>query len=759
MEYNDIAHQVLQFVNQTQRSLFLTGKAGTGKTTLLHQIIKTTHKNTIVVAPTGIAALNAGGVTLHSMFQLPFGAFIPDTIPAIHISTFQKIETQSTLSKHFRMNGVKKAIFLNMELLIIDEVSMLRADILDAVDFMLRKVRKNEKPFGGVQVLFIGDLLQLPPVVKNEEWQVLKKYYPGIFFFNAKVIRENPLLYVELTKIYRQSDQRFISVLNSLRNNTITRSELHFLNEYVKPNFDTQSHPGYITLTTHNAKADAINAEALHNLNAPTFTFKPEIVGDFPEKIYPVDELLSLKIGAQVMFIKNDPSPEKNYYNGKMGFVKFLSDTEITVHFPDENRTIEVDKYEWKNIKYSLNEHTKEIDEETLGTFVHFPLKLAWAITVHKSQGLTFEKAVLDVSQVFLPGQAYVALSRLRNLDGLVLLKPIQMNGLANDSNVMQYAQNKADNALLTQELQKETEKYSRFFIQNAFEWSDLIQHWRNHKFSYTADQQKSEKAKHYKWATNQEEILQSLAVDSVKFQNQLNQLFHKKPVDFLFVKERVVAAKTYFFPKLDKVLFELLLKMEEVKRKKRAKEFYSELAELEERTATAVLNLFKAEKWAQLLAEGKEVNKDSLSSLEALDYRNKQKVQVQEHFKANSKGFTTEEVDSFYDYTSPKKKVKEPKKSTIQETLVLWKELKSIREIAQIRMLTEQTITNHLVKLIRAKEVEITEILSSDKIQYLQNLYLNYPDESLTNLKEMAGDRLTWEDLKLYKAALETQD
>lgn len=315
---SEAAAYALRFINQTHQSVFLTGKAGTGKTTLLKEIIASTHKNTVVVAPTGIAALNAGGVTIHSMFQLPFGGFIPDN-SAPQFSDTTKFETKATLRRHFKMSGQKRAVIRNMELLIIDEVSMLRADLLDAMDYMMQTVRKKSAPFGGVQVLFIGDLLQLPPIIRDEEWRTLRNYYRGKFFFHAHVIQQYPPLYIELSKIYRQTDDRFISVLNNLRNNEITATDIQMLNEFVKPDFDLKANKGYITLTTHNVKADVMNAQSLEDLEGRQTTFLPEITGDFPEKIYPVDPNLQLKVGAQIMFVKNDLSMEKNYFNGKNG--------------------------------------------------------------------------------------------------------------------------------------------------------------------------------------------------------------------------------------------------------------------------------------------------------------------------------------------------------------------------------------------------------------------------------------------------------
>jgi len=751
---SEAAEFTLRFINQTHRSVFLTGKAGTGKTTLLREIIQTTHKNTVVVAPTGIAALNAGGVTIHSMFQLPFGGFIPDN-SAPHFSDTVKFETKNTLVRHFKMSGLKKSVIRNMELLIIDEVSMLRADLLDAIDFMMQSVRKKKMPFGGVQVLFIGDLLQLPPVIRDEEWSTLKKYYKGKFFFHSHVIQQNPPLYIELSKIFRQTDDAFISILNNLRNNQISQEDIKNLNEYVQPNFDLKANKGYITLTTHNAKADAMNAQALQDLEGKLETFKPDVVDDFPEKIYPIEQNLQLKVGAQVMFVKNDLSLEKRYFNGKMGFIKSLSKEEILVHFPEENKTIEVEKYEWQNIRYKVNEMTKEIDEEVLGTFVHYPIKLAWAITVHKSQGLTFDKAVLDVSQVFLPGQAYVALSRLRSLKGLILLSPLRMNGISNDQDVMDYSLNKATEEVLAVSLEQETKNFIRNYLKTTFDWSDLAQEWRNHQFSYNEKSDISEKSKHAIWAKKQAESIGELLEPSRKFLSQLDKLFASETFDMTHISDRIHAAFNYFFIPMDNAVYDILWKLEEVKRVKKVKAYYEELIVLEELQIKVVLQLMKAKLLVNTVVSGATISKENLISEEIKSYRANKINSIQAKYKELN--ITLVEDDFDVDRYANKKvsKTKAPKKSTTQETYELWQQKNSIKEIAAIRKLTAQTIYGHFSKLIESGQVQLHDVLPEDKIQALSKVFKGFKGESLAELMEKYGDKFTWNEMRMFKASI----
>ncbi len=747
------AEYVLKFINQTQQNLFLTGKAGTGKTTLLKEIIATTHKNCVVVAPTGIAALNAGGVTIHSMFQLPFGGFIPDYSNP-QVSSFVKFESKNTLARHFRMSGIKKAVIKNMELLVIDEVSMLRADLLDGIDFMLQSVRKSKESFGGVQVLFIGDLLQLPPVVRDEEWLVLKNHYQGKFFFHAKALQQNPPLYIELSKIFRQTDSVFIDILNNLRHNTITPQDVENLNKYVNPNFDLKANKGFIVLTTHNANADSINQQALEDLKGTKKTFKAEITGDFSEKIYPVEENLILKKDAQIMFIKNDASPEKRFFNGKMGQIKSISDGEIIVFFPDENTFIEVEKYEWENIRYSVNEKTKEIEEEVLGTFVQYPIKLAWAITIHKSQGLTFDKAVLDVSKVFQPGQAYVALSRLRTLSGLVLVSPIQMNGILNDADVMNYSANKASEEILLKKLQEKTTIFLKTFLKATFNWNELAQEWRNHQFSYAEKSESLYKNNHFIWTKDQTKIIWDLIEPAEKFSKQLESLFSQENPNFTFIQQRIEAAYTYFFAYLDQMEKAILWKMEEVKRMKNAKTLFNELSELENLVVKAVLQLMKSRLLINAIVLEKKIVKEIFVSDQIKNYKTDTLTAVVEAYKKENNTLIEDDLDANR-YSDTKKGTKLIKKSTVEETHELWLQNNSIKEIAILRKLTPQTISGHFVKLIQSKKVEISHLLPPEKIEALSVTFLNYQEESLNPIKEKHGEEFSWEELKMFKASL----
>jgi hypothetical protein len=757
IQISDPAEFTERFINQTNQSIFLTGKAGTGKTTLLKKIIASTFKNAVIVAPTGIAALNAGGVTIHSFFQLPFAGFVPEFGTAPQFSQYVKIETKETLMRHFSMNKQRQAMIRNLELLIIDEVSMLRADMLDAIDWTLRNVRRIHEPFGGVQVLFIGDLLQLPPVVKQEEWSVLRNYYQGIFFFNARVLQEQKPLYIELSTIYRQQDHVFIELLSHLRDNRITSEDVEILNQFVQPAFDSLKEEGYITLTTHNSKADEMNAKALKSLQGKSFYFDAEIIGDFPPNVFPIEAKMELKIGAQVMFIKNDVSFEKNFYNGKMGRIESLSEGEVCIFFPEEKRKITVEKYEWNNIRYSLDDKTGEIKEEILGTFVHYPLKLAWAITVHKSQGLTFEKAVLDVSDVFAPGQAYVALSRLRTMAGLVLLKPMRMNGLSNDSQVVAYAENKADEKLLSAQLEHGTKKFLLDTLSAAFDWYDLNSKWGIHEASYKLVSSKSEKGKNKSWVTLQTQAIQSSMDPAKKFRNQLITMFGSERMNIEFVHERIQAAYVYFFKILDGVLTSNLKKVAELSRVKKTKQYAEELEELDELLTTAILKLKKSRMLIEAVLAGREITKAVVLNDEIKNYKLAKIAMIKQEARQNPSLLDLD--DDQEDYisivkTNKSSKEKKEKKQTHEQTLELLQEGNSPQDVARIRQLSIGTINGHLAILIKAEKLELKDVLSEKRIRDLENMFGDYEGTSLGPLKEKLGNKVTWDELKLYQAS-----
>ena len=423
------------FVESTGTNIFLTGKAGTGKTTFLHRLKGKSPKRMIVVAPTGVAAINAGGVTIHSFFQMAFTPHIPTG--TAHFVNKSGSSAYGEEVKRFSRD--KMNIMRSLDLLVIDEISMVRADVLDGIDEVLRRFRDRDKPFGGVQLLMIGDLQQLAPVAKEDEWNILKEYYDTVFFFSSHALRKTSFISIELKHIYRQSDKMFIEILNKVRENRVDKETLLELNKRYIPGFNPNDEEGYIILTTHNAQAKTINDKKLGELPGKPLNFKARVDGDFPEYAFPTDPELTLKPGAQVMFVKNDSSGEKLYFNGKIGKIADIDEDTIFVDCPGDESPIEVSPAEWSNIKYSIDEETKEISENVTGTFVQYPLKLAWAITIHKSQGLTFEKAVIDARAAFAHGQVYVALSRCKTLEGLVLSTPISTPGIISSSTITHF--------------------------------------------------------------------------------------------------------------------------------------------------------------------------------------------------------------------------------------------------------------------------------------------------------------------------------
>lgn len=431
------------FIHYTGMNLFLTGKAGTGKTTFLRNLRLHSPKRMIVLAPTGVAAINAGGVTIHSFFQLPFAPYLPGAQPATGTGGKQ-------MENKFSREKIN--IMRSLDLLVIDEISMVRSDLLDAVDMILRKYKNRYKPFGGVQLLLIGDVQQLAPVVRDEDWALLSQYYQSPYFFHSHALMESNYITIELRKIYRQSDPTFVNILNAIRENRLDEHTLKILNKRYIPDFNPEEEEGYITLTTHNYQAQEINKRKLDELPGRSYSFKAEITGNFPEFSFPTDETLVLKKGAQVMFVKNDPTPEKRFFNGKIGHIKGISAACIIVECDD--LTITVEPQEWTNAKYTIHPETQEIVETIEGTFKQYPLKTAWAITIHKSQGLTFDRAVINAGAAFSHGQVYVALSRCRSLEGLVLSSPIRASVIVNDQTVESFTryveEHQPDQTLLT---------------------------------------------------------------------------------------------------------------------------------------------------------------------------------------------------------------------------------------------------------------------------------------------------------------------
>lgn len=532
-----------EFAISTNRSIFLTGKAGTGKTTFLHKLKKDTKKQIAIVAPTGVAAINAGGTTMHSFFQLPFTPFIPTS------------EGRKELIEKIKMQGFRRKVIQELELLVIDEISMVRADVLDAVDTILRHVRyKHNEAFGGVQVIFIGDMFQLSPVAQDEEWRILSKFYKSPYFFHSQVIAQQQPVYIELDKIFRQTNADFIQVLNEVRNNKLSQNGLALLQSRYNPLFVPPKDDTYITLTTHNYKADRINAEEIAKLKGKTYRFDAEIKGDFPEKSFPTEKQLELKIGAKVMFIKNDTENPRRFFNGKIGMIESIDDDIITIKCPDDDFVIELGKMMWENIRYSTNESTKQIEENMLGTFVQYPLRLAWAITIHKSQGLTFDKAVIDAGDAFAPGQVYVALSRCRSLEGMVLWSKINPHSIENDKQIVEHERNKIPVEELEFQLNESRNQFRTYVLNQLFDFRTGIGHVSRllREVENVASSFNNDTIPYLKDVLMQIQSIQSVAD---KFQNQLYKIMLSYPVNEDYLSERLTAAADFFKVKIANLL------------------------------------------------------------------------------------------------------------------------------------------------------------------------------------------------------------
>ena len=548
MENNPELQLAWQFIENTGTHLFLTGKAGTGKTTFLRRLKEQSPKRMVILAPTGIAAINAGGVTIHSFFQLSFAPFVPET-------TFNSSQT------HYRFSKEKRNIIRSMDLLVIDEISMVRADLLDAIDSALRRYRDREKPFGGVQLLMIGDLQQLAPVVKENEWEMLKNYYETPYFFASRALRETVYMTIELKTVYRQSDTFFLSLLNKIRENQADDEVLNELNRRYQPGFRPRKEEGYIRLTTHNYQAQKVNDNELASLPGQTYSFRAEIDGTFPEYLYPADEVLTIKAGAQIMFLKNDPSSEKRYYNGMIGEVAAVNDVGMIVRGKDNGNEFQLLPEEWVNYKYVLNEETKEITEDIEGTFRQYPIRLAWAITIHKSQGLTFERAIIDARNSFAHGQTYVALSRCKTLEGMVLESPLCREAIISDSTVDNFTKEVERNKPGNRQLHDMQKAYFFDLLSDLFNFYSLDQAYKRLLRLIDEDLYKLYPKQLAEYKELAPHIKEKIVEVSQRFRNQYTRLINGSD-DYAAdqgLQERVRSGAGYFRKELEPVraLFE----------------------------------------------------------------------------------------------------------------------------------------------------------------------------------------------------------
>ncbi|MBR1809401.1 MAG: AAA family ATPase [Paludibacteraceae bacterium] len=701
-----------EFSQKTNRCLFITGKAGTGKTTFLKRLRETSPKNMAVVAPTGVAAINAGGMTIHSFFQLPIRTLVPTP------------ESYRQMFAEQRMMQRKRQMLYHLEMLVIDEISMVRADVLDAIDAVLRHYKyRRDLPFGGVQVVMIGDLMQLSPVVHGDDGVALAKYYNGPYFFQSRVMQELQPVYIELDHVFRQQNEQFVRLLNEVRDNRLSAESRTMLASRYLPDFKNEEDNFHITLTTHNRQADDLNQRKLDELPGRLYKFKAEVFKNFPESSYPTDETLLLKEGARVMFIKNDDQKPRRFYNGKLGIVKHVNGADsITVQCDDGD--IEVEPVTWENIRYREDAETGKITEEMLGAFRQFPLRLAWAITIHKSQGLTFDRVIIDAARAFAAGQVYVALSRCRALEGIVLSSPLQNVSLSNDRQVLDYVNAQPSTEQAGIALGQAEKEYKLQLLTDLFSVTrlqTLIEQMQKHVAKCVS----------FNAATMpfldelKKEICEQAGV-SDKFQGQLKSLVLSDSNDLL--QERLKAAAGYFVPKLAMMAAKLNTHPCRCKNKEDVGDFDTMMGDL---------FLTLTQKAALMQVMGRDASIDAF--LKAKSRFVAPQMETSAFEKPQIKSKRTKTASHGQKRTPlPKKQLLEKEHDepiTSEKTFELYAAGNTIKQIATLRGLTTDTVVNHLLIYVKRGQILVTDIVPTEILNRILAARAEYP--SFTTLKE----------------------
>ncbi|XCF05753.1 helix-turn-helix domain-containing protein [Tamlana crocina] len=793
------------FVNFTNRSMFLTGKAGTGKTTFLHRLKKDSLKRLVVVAPTGVAAINAKGVTIHSFFQMPFGPILPDT------------DLNASKGFNRKFSKTKINIIKSMDLLVIDEISMVRSDLLDGIDRTLRRFRNRNKVFGGIQVLMIGDLQQLSPVIKEQEWELLKHVYNNGFFFSSHAFKQCNAVTIELKHIYRQESPKFIDILNEIRNNRLSESAAFELNKRFIKDFIPKPDEGYISLTTHNNKAEATNRSELEKIESKSKEYKAIIDGKFPEYSYPNQENLELKVGAQVMFVKNDSSPDKRYFNGKIGKVIHLDSDEVMVHCPDDDFNIIVTPEIWENINYTVDPDTKAISEEKIGSFTQIPLRLAWAITIHKSQGLTFEKAIIDAEGAFAHGQTYVALSRCKSLEGLVLKSKIHSNQIISDAHVTAFNEDAENNAPDENILEDSRKNFQLDLIEELFDFYELLYpvnrildiYYKNRtivegpvekvflkikdtlthflkigngfknqlkELSYQSNelpelnetiQDRFKKAMAYFKVQTETNIAEPLKTFGFTTDNQAVGSEITKQLDNF---EELLDIKLLYFNKISNgfnsnLFLELRAKAvfnakQQPKKKRKSVVEGTSNVELFEKLRLLRNDIAQEKCLVHFQVFTQKALYDMCETLptnngELLKVNGMGKTRVEKYGTAILKVIRTYCEEHDIEISGEAEIFDEPKKTkkkvdTKKESLQLFQSGKSIEDIAEERELTSNTIFGHLTSFIATGEVKITDLMTAEDYDELKSIIPQKSFEGLSDLKQQLDDKYSYAELRL---------